>query len=524
MAKKLQGTSCTFRDMIEGSFLYVDKTRYFYELIRPIKGTYFVSRPRRFGKSLAISTIEEIFSGDKELFQGLWIHDSDYQWKTYPVIRLDFGADKVNTATRLEEVIQEFLEEVAKQYGLTLKGSSYLSLFRNLVHQLAQAHNGKVVLLVDEYDKPIVDNLDNLEEAKEIRDVLRGFYGVAKALDRYWRFVFITGISKFSRVGVFSTMNNLDDLTLDYRFADALGITEAELRHYFQEHIDEFAQKKKITSEELLAQIRRWYDGFRFAPEGQNLYNPFSTIQLFLKQRFYNYWFATGTPSFLIKLLREQEYDITALDGVEIDALAFDTYELDNLAIHPLFFQTGYLTIKDFEEDEFGHVFTLSYPNYEVEQAFVTYLLNDYNKGDITLTDSHLRRLLRALQAKDLKQFFQILNIFFANVDYDLHIKQEKYYQTIFYMIFLLLGLKISAEMKTNQGRVDAVIELKDDIFIFEFKLDDTASTALQQSKDKEYAEKYRLHGKTITLVGANFDYGQRKVTEWKHEQDDTTI
>jgi len=469
---------------------------------------------------LTISTLEEIFSGDKELFKGLWIYDSDYDWASYPIIRIDFMADRIRTAAQLEEVMQEFLEKIADRHGLKLTGSSYLGVFRDLIEQLAQNHNGKVVLLIDEYDKPLIDNLDNLDEAKAIRDTLRGFYGVVKAMSHLWRFVFITGISKFSRVGVFSTMNNLDDLTMDYRFADALGITEDELRYYFKEHIDELAQHKGVSREELLDRIKRWYDGFRFAPEGQNLYNPYSTIQLFLKKNFFNYWFATGTPTFLVKLIKSEGYDIQSLDGVEVDLLTFETYELDNLAIIPLLFQTGYLTIKDVEEEDEIMYVTLSYPNNEVKRAFIMYLLNAYNNSSMNLNESHLRQLVRSLRSRDLKQFFTILNVIFAHIDYDLQIKREKYYQTIFYMLFLLLGMRATAETKTSQGRIDAVIELEQDIYIFEFKLGQPASKALQQTKDKDYAAKYRLHGKTITLVGAGFSYEERKVVDWDDELD----
>jgi len=425
MKKPIQATNYTFRDLIEGDFLYVDKTRYLYELVHPHTGTYFISRPRRFGKSLTISTLEEIFSGDKELFKGLWIYDSDYDWESYPVIHIDFMADRIKTAAQLEEVMQEFFEEIAVQHDLKLTGSNYLSLFRNLIHQLAQTYNGKVVLLIDEYDKPIVDNLDNLDDAIAIRDALRGFYGVVKAMNRYWRFVFITGISRFSRVGIFSTMNNLHDLTLSIHTANMLGITEDELRHYFKEYIDEFAQLEQISSEEMVDQIRHWYDGFRFAHIGESLYNPYSTIQLFLDKRFSNYWFSTGTPTFLIKLLHENDYDIPSLERVEADEMLLQTYELDNLAIIPLLYQTGYLTIKEYERDQDGEIFILSYPNWEVKNAFVTYLLNAYNNNSTNLTESHLRRLLRSLRAKDFDQFFETLNVFFANIEYARRDKDE---------------------------------------------------------------------------------------------------
>ncbi|MEZ4659771.1 MAG: AAA family ATPase [Caldilineaceae bacterium] len=519
MPKPIQATSYTFRNIIEGVSLCGQNPVPL--RIGAVSVRYILCvAPAPLWQELDDFHIGGDFSGSKELFQGLWIYDSDYQWEPYPVIHIDFGLSNITTAEQLQTGIQELLEEIAATYGITLTGDEFQNSLRNLVYQLAEAHGGKVVLLIDEYDRPIVDNLSDIEEAKQIRDVLRALYGVVKALDRYWRFVFITGISKFSRVGVFSTMNNLDDLTMDYRLANALGITEAELTTYFQEYIEAFAQKRNVTPQALLAQIRRWYDGFRFAAEGESLYNPYSTIQLFQKQRFANYWFATGTPGFLIKLLRENEYDIPSLAHVEVDEIAFNTYELDNLAIIPLLFQTGYLTIKDFVEDDLGEVYTLSYPNYEVEHAFVTYLLNAYNNGDIALTDTHLRRLIRALQSHDLAQFFTTLNIFFANIDYDLHLENEKYYQSIFYMIFLLLGLNIAAEIKTGNGRIDAVIELPDRVYLFEFKLNSTASAALKQTKDKAYAEKYRARGKSITLVGANYLYKERKITEWSSEEE----
>lgn len=520
MAKPIQATTYTFRKIVEGGFLYVDKTRYLYELVRPPSGTYFIARPRRFGKSLTVSTLEEIFRGNKALFQDCWIYGSDYPWQPYPIIHLDFGLHSVKTAEETKRVITAALLRIAEEHGVQIEGFDYQLLFADLTRQLAAAHDGKVVLLIDEYDKPIIDSLDRLPEAQQIRDTLRAFYGVVKALDRYWRFVFITGISRFSRVGVFSTMNNLDDLTMSIRAANLLGITEQELHGYFKEYIDEFAQQEQLAPSDLLTKIRAWYNGFRFAHGGESVYNPFSTIQLFLDKRFSNYWFATGTPSFLIKLLKERDYDIPSLDRVEADDLLLQTYELDNLAIVPLLLQTGYLTIKESASDEFGTLYILSYPNNEVRHSFITYLLNAYSGGDGQMTDSYVRRLLHALRTQDLARFFDTLNIFFANINYDLHLAHEKYYQSIFYMLFLLLGIRTVTEMKTNVGRIDAVIELETMIFIFEFKLDSSASTALQQTKDKAYAEKYRLHGKHIILVGANFDYKARKITEWQQAPD----
>ena len=357
------------------NLLYVDKTRYLYDLVKPGAGTYFLARPRRFGKSLMISTLEEIFLGNRALFKDLWIDSSDYDWQTYSIIRIDFSANAVTNAANLEQVIDYYVEGFALQHGLKLRGFDYQSRFGNLIEQLASSGK-QVVLLIDEYDKPLIDNLTRLPQAVEIRNTLKNFYTVIKALDRYLRFVFITGITKFSKVGVFSAMNNLTDLTMSPHFATALGITEAEFAYYFPEHIAELAAKEGITNEILTAKVRQWYDGFCFVEACENVYNPYSTLQLFTQQRFANYWFETGTPTFLIKLIKERNYDMQPLDHLEVTELTFSTYEIESLDLVPLLFQTGYLTIKDFRRDKFGEIYTLSYPNYEVKNSFLTYLLS----------------------------------------------------------------------------------------------------------------------------------------------------
>lgn len=516
MPKPIQASSYTFRTLIEGGYLYVDKTRTIYELVRGASGIYFLSRPRRFGKSLLISTLEEIFLGNQELFRGLWLYESDYDWPPHPIVRIDFSWHTVKDAETLKLVIDSYVEEIAESYGLTLKGFDFQSRFRNLLLQLSK--KAKIVILIDEYDKPLVDNLENLPEAVRIRDVLKSFYTVIKAMDRYLRFVFITGISKFSRVGIFSSLNNLDDLTFDKRFATLLGLTEEELRQNFQEHIQLFAEQEKLTTEALFGQIRIWYDGFCFTEESPNLYNPFSTLLLLNKQRFANYWFESGTPTFLIKLLKEQQYPVEALQELRLNELAFSTYELENLSIVPLLFQTGYLTIKAY--DPATRTYTLSYPNREVEDAFTAYLLGAFSEGDRSLNEEYLWQLVDALKAQKLERFFTVLNIFFANVPYNIHLKHEKYYQTVFFLIFKLLGLRIDAEVHTNEGRIDAVIELADHIYLFEFKVDGSAEEALQQIKDNDYYQKYRLKSKPIHLIGVNFDSSQRKVSDWRDERE----
>jgi len=504
----------TFRKIVEGGYLYVDKTPLIYNLIRNASGVYFLSRPRRFGKSLLISTLEEIFLGNKELFQGLWLYGSDYIWQAHPIIRIDFSLERVQNATQMEEVIGHYLEEIAWSYNLALIEGSYQRQFRWLIQQLAQQE--RVVILIDEYDYPIIDNIENPTIAAEVRDVLKGFYTVIKALDRYIRFVFLTGISKFSRIGVFSGLNNLEDISMDRRYTALPGITQGELESEFAQHLDHFAKHEATDKQSLLAKIREWYNGFKFSEEGHPVYNPFSLLLLFERFTFRNYWFETGSPTFLMKLLRDRNYDIQQLQRLQVSEIEMSTYEIDQLQLIPLLFQTGYLTIKEYDAEQ--RLYTLYFPNYEVEDAFLVWLLNTFSYVRQGLQESHLWQLVDALKNDDLTKFFDVLKLFFAQNPYGLQINQERYYQSIFYIIFTLLGLRLDAERQTNRGRIDAVIELPHAIYLFEFKLDGSAAAALQQIRDTGYAEAYRGHGKALQLVGANFSTANRAVTDWEVE------
>lgn len=502
----------TFRKIVEGGYLYVDKTPLIYDLIRNPSGVYFLSRPRRFGKSLLISTLEEIFLGNKELFQGLWLYESEYTWPAHPMIRIDFSLERVQSTARMEEVIGHYLEEIAWSYDLDLIEGSYQRQFRWLIQQLAQKE--RVVILIDEYDYPIIDNIENPAIAAEVRDVLKGFYTVIKAMDRYVRFVFLTGISKFSRVGVFSGLNNLEDLTMDPHFATVLGITETEIDIAIEPYLEPIAQEKGVSPADLRKQLRDWYDGFQFSHQGQRVYNPFSLLQFLQKQYFSNYWFETGSPTFLMKLLRERNYDIQQLQKLQVSEIEMSTYEVDRLQFIPLLFQTGYLTIKDYDAEQ--RLYTLYFPNYEVEDAFLVWLLNTFSYARQGLQESHLWQLVDALKRDDLSAFFAVLKIFFAQIPYGIQIDQERYYQSIFYIIFTLIGLRLDAERQTNRGRIDAVIELPQTIYLFEFKMDGSAEAALQQILDTGYAEAYHGRGKAIQLVGANFSTTERAITAWK--------
>jgi Predicted AAA-ATPase/PD-(D/E)XK nuclease superfamily len=489
----------TFRSFVEGNYIYVDKTKYLYNLIQSYQGIYFLSRPRRFGKSLLLSTLEEIFLGNKELFENLWIHSSDYNWKPHPVIRLDFSKQKAETPEQLKTFLIDELNLIAQKYNITL-------------------------MRTDEYDKPIIDWLEEPELAAKMRSVLKGFFSILKGNDAHIRFLLLTGVSKFSKAGVFSDLNHLKDITMHNEYSSMLGITEDELKFCFKEHILDFANKKNISTESLLEKIRFWYNGYNFSSQGISVYNPFSTLLLFDCKEFKNHWFETGTPTFLIKLMLNKKYDILEIPA-EVDELQFSSYEIETMKVLPLLFQTGYLTIKKCNLERM--IYTLDYPNFEVKRAFLTFFTESFAERE--LSETMLYRLIDNLRENKIDESISVLRSFFAGVKYDIQIAQEKYYQTIFYVIFTLLGLKIETEVQTNLGRLDAVIDDKS-IFIFEFKFLDSASKdntiipqlsfaqqALDQIKSKRYYEKYLHNGKEIYLIGVAF--AERNIGEYLIEK-----
>ncbi|MBP7284153.1 MAG: ATP-binding protein [Leptospiraceae bacterium] len=487
----------TFQKLTEGNYLYIDKTQHIYQMIKNPSGAYFLSRPRRFGKSLTLSTLEEIFLGNKELFKGLWIYNSAYSWKKHPVIRFDFSKQKANEPEALVGFINNQLDYIAEANSIQLNKKEYFERFEELIKKLSQTE--KVVILIDEYDKPIIDHLEDTKLALQMREVMKGFFTVLKGNDEYIRFLLLTGVSKFSKAGVFSNLNHLIDITLDNTYSDLIGITEQELTTYFPDYISAFAKEEGVSEINLLEKIRAWYNGYRFSPKGISVYNPFSTLLTFEKKSFEHHWFETGTPEFLVKLILKNNYDIKEIP-FKTDALNFSSYEVDDLSLTPLLVQTGYLTIKDYNAER--KLFTLDFPNYEVKNAFLGYFTRKL--GSKNFSDSILYEILDALAVDDLEACISYLRKIFIKIDYDLHIPQEKYYQTLFYLTFTLLGFKISTEVKTNLGRVDAVVE-SNSIYIFEFKLSGTKEEALAQIKTKKYYEKYLNKGKDIYLVGVEF-------------------
>jgi hypothetical protein len=346
----------------------VDKTEQIYPLIEHSKGIYFLSRPRRFGKSLTLSVLDEIFSGNKEIFKGLWIYESKWQWKKYPVLRFDFSKQKANDKEELIRFIFRELDLNAKRHQVKLEAVEYFSQFEELIQKVSQTK--PVVILIDEYDKPIIDHIESTEKALEMREIMKGFFTVLKGSDPSIRFLLLTGVSKFSRAGVFSNLNHLRDITLEDEFSDLVGITEVELESNFKEHIQSLADKESLIFTETINKIREWYNGYRFTPQGISVYNPFSTLLLLTQKRFEHHWFETGTPEFLVKLILKGDFDIIEIP-FKTEALGFSNYEVDDLNLAPLLVQTGYLTIKEF--DPITQNYTLDYPNYEVKHAFLNY-------------------------------------------------------------------------------------------------------------------------------------------------------
>ncbi len=503
----------TFSEIIENNYIYVDKTRLIHELITTGK-TYFFSRPRRFGKSLLISTLEAIFKGEKELFQGLYIERMNYDWQIYPVIRISFGGNLYENRQVIEKYLVESLEGIAQNYAVKLQKKEFSSMLRELIKALAKEN--RVVVLVDEYDKPLIDNLTNPSVYEENRETLKAFYSIFKEMDEYLKFVFLTGVSKFSKVGVFSGLNNLKDITMDNRFCDLLGWTQEEMEENFGGHIDALAQEEESSVEGTTKKIKYWYNGYRFSVKDLYVYNPFSTLLLLDKKFFDFHWFETGTPTFLVELMKGQpSFLLEEMLDNELSADAFSSYEIEHLDPLPLLLQTGYLTIKGVRKTSDEMLYKLDYPNFEVKRALVMNLLGSYAHVDKTLSRNYLEKLICSLDQNNLGNFFETLRIFFANIPYTIQLKREKYYQTIFYLIFSLLGLRIQAEVTTNRGRIDAVVELKESVYIFEFKLFGTHQEALAQVKERRYYEKYLDSGKRIILVGAAFDPEERNVGEY---------
>jgi hypothetical protein len=515
--KNLTTSVYTFEKLIEGNYSYIDKTEYIWNLIKEPYGIYFLSRPRRFGKSLTLSTLKAVFQNKKHLFKGLALENKPHDWKEYPVIHLDLGDLSSASPELLNSSLTTTINEAASLLGVELKNIGASERFRELILQSSKKE--KVVILIDEYDKPILDNVTR-ENVQSIREVLENFYSVVKATEPYQRFVLLTGVSKFARVSVFSKLNNLTDITMDARFATMLGYTQKELEENFAEHIEHVCREQKMDKAELLDKLKLWYDGYKFHQNAEPVYNPVSIGKFFESGgEFKNFWFETGTPSFLLKLAKKQQFDFEKELSQPVSELAFASYEIDKLQTLPLLFQTGYLTIKSFVQDEDDTFYYLNFPNREVEAAFESYLLDEYSGVNKERVEVYASDMVKMLRHGEIDVFMDKLKLFFTNIPNDIHIGREKYYQTIFFIVFRLIGLRIEAECSTNIGYIDAVAQTDKYIYIFEFKLNKSPEAALKQIHDKGYFQKFINSDKEVILIGANFSTKTRNIESWKMEK-----
>ena len=492
-----------FSKIINNGFVYVDKTKYAYQLAQR-GGYYFLSRPRRFGKSLFLSTLEAIFRGQQALFEGLYIGDK-WKFEEYPVIKISFA----NIGYReigLENAISIHLDTIFEEYHLEKMSVSNSQKFKKLIEQLHAKFQKGVVVLIDEYDKPLIDylNKDQLPQAIENRNLLKSFYSILKDADPYLKLVFITGVSKFSKVSIFSDLNNLNDISLDFDYNEICGISQRELEDNF---IEELKTVDKVK-------MKEWYNGYRWDSEGDTVYNPFSTLSFFSKRgKFENFWYATGTPTFLMELCKEQHF--YKFDSADLTSTELSSFDIDNLKIMPLLFQTGYLTITGY--NSMFYSYKLEFPNLEVKNSYLHGLLEAYTE----LKDSSTARIVMELHAslaqRDSERLKSTINHAFAQLPYDLWQKEnEKFYHAIVHLMFSLLGVYIQSEVHTKKGRADALVELADDIYCLEFKLDKSADEALAQIGDRVYTERFKNSGKTIHHIGINFSSINKEVEEVK--------
>jgi hypothetical protein len=507
----------SFDTMRAGNYIYVDKTEYIYNLFKTgLSHYYFLSRPRRFGKTLLIWTLTEFFSGNRALFKDLWIDSSDYTWPVYPVIRLDFSTIVRDSIENFKESLTNELDRIAAKYGYELTLRLPQERLKELIDLLAQRN--KVVLLIDEYDKPILDNLTDLPLATELQKTLRGFYDTVKGMSHNLRAVFITGVSKFSKTSLFSGLNNLNDISIKLEAAQLLGYTQGEIIKYFKDYLTNFERKKEIDEGLLLEQLCIWYDGYRFSKEEVKVYNPFSVLYCLKDQEFNNYWFESGTPSFLIPLFKNQYTSLEEVSEFEISPSSLGTFDLEHIPLIPLLFQTGYITISDYNQQT--NKFKLDYPNFEVEESLKRYIVATLSYASAPLVDKVIAKLREALKKKDLDYLCSALEQLLAQIPYTLHIERESYYHSLFHFLMNLLSLQPQSEMLTNRGRIDTVVALSDRIYIFELKLNVPAKKALEQILEKQYYQCFLMQPKPLVLVGLAFNLMPNKIVVTYAAQD----
>lgn len=502
-----------FEDLRNRNCIYIDKTELVYKLTNTDK-VYFFSRPRRFGKSLLVSTLEAYFQGKKDLFKGLAMERLEQDWTVYPVLHIDFSLTKYTTLFDLQEQLNMFLARWEKIYGKDEMAETPAARLQGIILKAYEQTGKQVVVLIDEYDAPLLDSNSDIALQQQLRNEMRKFFSPLKGLGQYLHFLFITGISKFSQMSIFSELNNLKNISMHDNFSALCGITEQELLTELQPDIKQMAEANNQTYEDACKLLKQRYDGYHFSKHCEDIYNPFSLFNAFDAKEYKNFWFSTGTPTFLIDLLQEVNFDVRELEGVEATDEQFDAPTERITSPIPVLYQSGYLTIKGYDPD--FQIYRLAYPNGEVRKGFIESLLPAYvhlpGQNNTFYVVSFIRDLLKG----NIESCLERTRSFFASIPYDLENNQEKHYQTIFYLLFRLMGQYVDAEVKSAIGRADVVVKLKDAIYVFEFKVDGTPEEALEQINSKQYAIPYQADSRPVIKVGVNFNSATRTIGDWK--------
>lgn len=505
----------SFENIRKDDFVYVDKTALMYKLAQE-GHYYFLSRPRRFGKSLLISTLEAYFSGKKELFAGLAIDKLEKDWTKYPILHLDLNNQRYDEPESLDEILNLNVSKWEGIYGRYDQETTLSLRFSGVIERAYKKTGKQVVILVDEYDKPLLQTINNEALQTSYRYTLKAFYSVLKTQDRYIRFALLTGVTKFGKVSVFSDLNNLQDLSMDEEYQALCGITEEEVKSYFTEPIEALADKNKITVEETLDRLKERYDGYHFVENGIGIYNPFSLLNTFKRLQFGSYWFETGTPSYLVELLKRDNYELPDLTEEQVTGDFLNS--IDSLSNNPIpvIYQSGYLTIKDYDPE--FRIYRLGFPNKEVEEGFFTYLMPFYTSVRESETVFAIANFVSDLRTGHPEQFMQRMATLFADTDYKIVGNSELYFQNAFYLVAKMMGFYTKVERTTSNGRMDLTIETNDYIYIVEFKLDGSAEAALQQINEKGYALPFAMDSRKLYKIGVNFSLEKRCIGEWQVE------
>ena len=502
-----------FQSLRMDGYAYVDKTALIYQLAD--RGRYyFLSRPRRFGKSLLVSTMAAYFRGQKDLFHGLALEQLEKDWTVYPVIYLDLNTGKYDSEDALFHVLNDFLCKLEDVYGKYPSEVTPELRFKGLIERIAKKHNQRVVILVDEYDKPMLQAINNTELQDHFRNTLKAFYSVLKTQDEYIKFAFLTGVTKFGKVSVFSDLNNLVDISMDARYQDICGISEKELLTYFTSSIHELAERYQLSDEQMHQRLKERYDGYHFVENGIGVYNPFSLLNTFSTLKLGSYWFESGTPSFLVQLLQRDNYYLPNLTEEEVSGDFLNSVDSVDVSPVPILYQSGYLTIKGYDAEFQSYL--LGFPNEEVSEGFTQYLLPYYTNIEKDATPMYIGQFIRDLRKGKPEDFMKRMAVLFADTDYKIVGDAELYFQNAFCLITRLLGFYTEVERTISDGRIDMIAKTKDYIYIFEFKYDKSADAALRQIDEKGYAAPFTTDPRKLYKVGVNFNRQKRCIDDWK--------